>query len=59
MLVVKLKNKLIKGFAESNFEIDEKSLFVNDSSNTGNIKLWDIESITVDGVEIYRCPKEL
>lgn len=60
MLIIKYKDKTIEGLNPVDFELNKETLtFDMRKEKPPKRTLSMVESIVVDGVEIYRCPKEL
>lgn len=54
MLIIKYKNGSVEGFQISSFKIDKNRLSYSANENV-SLPLFTIETIVVDGVELYRC----
>lgn len=61
MLVVKYKDKTVEGYNVKSFSLNDDSInYVEfDNPYSSDVYLKTVDSIIVDGVELYKCPKEL
>ncbi|MGL4451187.1 MAG: hypothetical protein ACRCTZ_08365 [Sarcina sp.] len=57
MLIIKYKNKKIQGSNPIEFLLDEEKINIKDvEPYTYDIKLSEVDSIIVDGIELFKCP---